>query len=361
VSCANAPISGPTAGSTRAPARAVVRTPARQPFDPPLRADDTRRLMSNHHGSKVVIVGAGLVGSTFAYALMINGVASEIVMIDVNEERLVGEVMDLNHGMSFVRPVTVRVGTYDDCADAAVVVLTAGANQKPGETRIDLLARNTAIFKDIVGKVKATGTGAILLVATNPVDVMTHITLKLSGFSPERVIGSGTVLDSSRLRFLLGRHCRVDTSNVHAYVIGEHGDSEVPVWSLANIAGVRVAEYYAAAFSGSGGELRKKEIFNEVRDSAYRIIKGKGATYYAIGLALTQIVETLIRDERSVLTVSSLLRGEYGLSDVCLSLPSIVSRDGIVMRIELGLAPDEAAGLRNSAAVLKELQAQLEI
>jgi L-lactate dehydrogenase len=241
--------------------------------------------MNNEHGSKVVIVGAGLVGSTFAYSLMINGSASEIVLIDVNRDRLEGEVMDLNHGICFVRPVTVRAGSYDDCADADVVVLTAGANQKPGETRIDLLARNAAIFRDVVHKVQATGTNAILLVATNPVDVMTYVTLKLSGLRPERVIGSGTVLDSSRLRYLIGRHCRVDTSNVHAYVIGEHGDSEVPVWSLANIAGVRLDDYCAVCSTGCAAGLPKEEIFAEVKNAAYRIIKGKGATYYAIGLA----------------------------------------------------------------------------
>jgi len=317
--------------------------------------------MGSDRGSKVVIIGAGLVGSTFAYSLMINGAFSEIVMIDVNRARLEGEVMDLNHGMSFVRPATVRAGTYEDCADADVVVLTAGANQKPGETRIDLLSRNTAIFRDIVGKVTASGTEAILLVATNPVDIMTYVTLRLSGFPPERVIGSGTVLDSSRLRYLIGRHCRVDTSNVHAYVIGEHGDSEVPVWSLANIAGVRFTDYCAVCSVGCGRGLPKDEIFGEVKNAAYRIIEGKGATYYAIGLALTEIAESIIRDEHSILTVSGLLSGQHGLRDMCLSIPSVVGRKGILMRIELGLSTEEQALLQRSAVLIKEIQGQLKI
>jgi L-lactate dehydrogenase len=317
--------------------------------------------MGNDHGSKVVIIGAGLVGSTFAYSLMINGSSSEIVMIDVNEARVAGEVMDLNHGISFVRPVTVRVGSYDDCADADVVVITAGANQKPGESRIDLLARNTAIFRSIIDKVKASRTEAILLVATNPVDIMTYVTLKLSGLPAERVMGSGTVLDSSRLRYLIGRHCNVDTSNIHAYVIGEHGDSEVPVWSLANIAGIRFTDYCAVCPVGCASGVPKDEISSEVKNSAYRIIEGKGATYYAIGLALTEIVESIIRDERSVLTVSTLLAGEYGLADVCMSLPAIVSRSGIVSRIELGLSPEEQAAFRKSAEMLQQIQGQLKI
>lgn len=317
--------------------------------------------MDNERGSKVVIIGAGLVGSTFAYSLMINGVASEIVMLDVNQERLAGEVMDLNHGISFVRPVTVRAGSYEDCKNAAVIVITAGANQKTGESRIDLLGRNTVIFKDIVDKIKASGSSAIILVATNPVDIMTYITYKLSGFPAQRVIGSGTVLDSSRFRYLLSTHCHVDPSNVHAYIIGEHGDTEVPVWSLANIAGIRFVDYCPVCSGICCHELPKVQIFNEVKNAAYQIIKGKGATYYAIGLALVEIVESIIRDEYSVLTVSSLLTGEYGMEDVCLSLPTIVNRKGIVKKIQLALSVEEEEGFRNSGMMLKELQGQLKI
>lgn len=316
--------------------------------------------MIKERSGRIVIIGAGLVGSTFAYCLMINGLVSEIVMIDINRERLEGEVMDLNHGIAFVRPVRVRMGDYADCKDADLIVIAAGSNQKPGETRIDLLARNTEIFRSIIDRIKASGSKSILLIATNPVDIMTYVTYKLSGFPSERVIGSGTVLDSARFRFLLSRHCHVDPTNVHAYIIGEHGDTEVPVWSLANIAGLRFTDYCPVC-GRECGSLPKDQIFNEVKNAAYKIIKGKGATYYAIGLSLTQIAESILRDEYSVLTVSSLLTGEYGLEDVCVSLPSIVCRQGIQKRIILSLAPEEEEGLRNSANTLKAIQSQLKL
>ncbi|NLY76441.1 MAG: L-lactate dehydrogenase [Firmicutes bacterium] len=316
--------------------------------------------MITERSGRIVIIGAGLVGSTFAYCLMINGLVSEIVMIDINRERLEGEVMDLNHGIAFVRPVRVRMGDYADCKDADLIVIAAGSNQKPGETRIDLLARNTEIFRSIIDRIKASGSKSILLIATNPVDIMTYVTYKLSGFPSERVIGSGTVLDSARFRFLLSQHCHVDPTNVHAYIIGEHGDTEVPVWSLANIAGLRFADYCPVC-GRECGSLPKDQIFNEVKNAAYKIIKGKGATYYAIGLSLTQIAESILRDEYSVLTVSSLLTGEYGLEDVCVSLPSIVCRQGIQKRIILSLAPEEEEGLRNSANTLKAILSQLKL
>ena len=316
--------------------------------------------MITERSGRIVIIGAGLVGSTFAYCLMINGLVSEIVMIDINRERLEGEVMDLNHGIAFVRPVRVRMGDYADCKDADLIVIAAGSNQKPGETRIDLLARNTEIFRSIIDQIKASGSKSILLIATNPVDIMTYVTYKLSGFPSERVIGSGTVLDSARFRFLLSRHCHVDPTNVHAYIIGEHGDTEVPVWSLANIAGLRFTDYCPVC-GRECGSLPKDQIFNEVKNAAYKIIKGKGATYYAIGLSLTQIAESILRDEYSVLTVSSLLTGEYGLEDVCVSLPSIVCRQGIQKRIILSLAPEEEEGLRNSANTLKAILSQLKL
>ena len=231
--------------------------------------------------NRVVIIGAGMVGATYAYALLISGLVSEIVIIDLNEERLLGEVMDLNHGVSFVRPVIVRAGSYEDCREADLVVITAGAAQKVGETRLDLVHRNVAIFQDIVPKVVASGTRAVLLVATNPVDVMTYVTLKLSGLPKNKVIGSGTVLDTARFRYLLSEHCKISPANVHAYILGEHGDSEVPIWSLANIAGLRFTEYCPVC--GRNCEpLAKEKIFEEVKNAAYKIIKGKGATYYAI-------------------------------------------------------------------------------
>ncbi len=314
----------------------------------------------DQRGNKVVIIGAGLVGSTFAYSLMINGVVSEIAIIDVNQERLAGEVMDLNHGISFVRPVQVKAGDYTDCADADIIVIAAGANQKPGETRIDLLNRNVAIFQQIIDQIKAVGTEAILLIATNPVDIMTYVTLQLSGFPSFRVIGSGTVLDSSRFRYLISKHCQVDVSNVHAYIIGEHGDTEVPVWSLANIAGLRI-DTYCPICQKQCNDFPKEAIFNEVKNSAYTIIKGKGATYYAIGLALVEIVESILRNEYSVLAVSSLFKGEYGIENVCLSIPSVVSRRGVEKKVILDLAPAELAGLQKSAQTLKDYQSQLNL
>jgi L-lactate dehydrogenase len=317
--------------------------------------------MNNVRGSKVVIVGAGLVGSTFAYSLMINGVASEIIMIDVNQERVIGEIMDLNHGISFVRPALVRAGTYADCKDADIIVITAGSNQRPGETRIDLLARNIEIFRGIIGQITATGTQAILLIATNPVDIMTYVTYRLSGFSENRVIGSGTVLDSARFRYLISSHCHVDPSNVHAYIIGEHGDTEVPVWSLANIAGIRFSDYCPVCSEVCEKPLPKDEIFDDVKNAAYKIIKGKGATYYAIGLALTEIVESIIRDEHSVLTVSTLLKGEYGIEDVYLSLPCVVNRQGIGRKMQLSLSAEEESAFRHSASILKQLQSQIKL
>lgn len=305
-------------------------------------------------GTRVVIIGTGMVGATFAYSLMINGVASEIVLIDANEERAIGETADLNHGISFVRPAIVRPGSYEDCREADVIVMTAGAAQRPGESRLELVGRNVRIFEEVIPKIMATGTQAVLVVATNPVDIMTYVTLKISGLPPHQVIGSGTVLDSSRFRYLLSQHCGVDPSNVHAYIIGEHGDSEVAVWSLANIGGLRFGEYCPVC-GRDCGPLRKEDIFEQVRTAAYQIIKAKGATYYAIGLALVQIVETILRDEYSVLTVSTLLQGEFGLENVALSLPSVVNRRGLVRKLNITLSPEEEAGLKKSAAVLKEV------
>ncbi|HBG17042.1 MAG TPA: L-lactate dehydrogenase [Firmicutes bacterium] len=295
-----------------------------------------------------------MVGSTYAYALLISGLVSEIIIIDQNHDRLLGEVMDLNHGVSFVRPVIVRPGDYRDCQTADLIVITAGAAQKVGETRIDLVHRNVEIFKEIIPKVVASETKAVLLIATNPVDVMTYVALKLSGYSKNKVIGSGTVLDTARFRYLLSEHCQIDPSNVHAYILGEHGDSEAPIWSLANIAGLRFTEYCPVCGKDCG-PVGKDQIFEEVKNAAYKIIKGKGSTYYAIGLALVNITESILRNEYSVLTVSSLLEGEYGLSDVCLSVPSVVSREGVIKRILLNLSEEEEKKLVNSAEVIKKV------
>jgi L-lactate dehydrogenase len=274
------------------------------------------------------------------------------VLIDLNRERAEGEAMDLNHSVPFAHPTRVWTGDYADCAGAAVAVVTAGANQRPGETRLELLARNAAIFRAIVPQVAGANPDGIILVATNPVDVLTHTALRVSGLPPARVIGSGTTLDTARFRYLISRHFGVDARSVHAYIVGEHGDSEVPVWSLANIAGMRLPDYCEANGAALDAAARRA-IYEQTRDAAYEIIKRKGATYYAIGAGLVRIVEAILRNQRTVLTVSSVLDGPYGLSDVALSLPTVIDRGGVEQVIRLRLSNEEEAGLRRSAGVLR--------
>lgn len=303
---------------------------------------------------KVTIIGTGYVGATIAYALMMGGTTSEIAMVDLNEKRLAGEVMDLNHGVVFVPPVKVYAGTYEDCKDSNIVIISAGVGQKPGETRIDLLKRNIDVFRDIVPKVVEKNDKCIILVVTNPVDILTYATLKISGLPSNQVIGSGTVLDSARFKYLISQHCNVGPANVHAYIIGEHGDTEVPAWSITNIASMPIEKFCLQCSKGREHQC-KDIIFNDVKNAAYKIIEGKGATYYAIGLAVRRIVEAILRDENSVLSVSSLMEGYYGVRDVCLSLPTIVNEKGIAKVLELPLNDEEIKGFRHSAKTLKEL------
>lgn len=309
---------------------------------------------------KVTIVGAGFVGATAAYALAISGGVSELVLIDINRDKALGEVMDLQHGASFFKPVKITAGDYADAAGSDMVILTAGANQNPGETRLDLSHRNTDIFKKIVPAVVKACPEAVLLVVSNPVDILTYVTIKLSGLPAGRVLGSGTVLDSSRFRQTISEHCGVEARNIHAYVIGEHGDTEVAVWSLANIAGVPVEEFCRTC--GKNCLAREKAVMErEVREAGYAIIEKKGATYYAVGLAIRRIVEAVLRDESTILTVSGLVTGHYGLKDVCLSLPAIVNRQGIARMLELPLDEGELAGLRWSAGTLQGIIDQLHL
>jgi L-lactate dehydrogenase len=302
---------------------------------------------------RVAIVGAGNVGATFAYTLVLSGVAPEIVLIDRDERRAEGEAMDLNHAVPFSPPARIWAGSFADCAAADVIVLTAGAGQKPGETRLDLAERNAAIFRDIVPRVVTANAGAILLVATNPVDVLTYGTLKISGLAPARVIGSGTILDTARFRYLLSEHFSVDARSVHAYIVGEHGDTEVPVWSLANIAGMRLAAYQTAHGMPADADAMRA-IVDDTRQAAYHIIERKGATYYAVAAGLLRIVEAILRDQATVLSVSSLVPGYYGIADVCLSLPSVVERGGISRVLHLTLDDQETVALQRSAAVLRQ-------
>jgi L-lactate dehydrogenase len=293
-----------------------------------------------------------MVGTSFAYALIQRSLANELVLVDVDPARAEGEAMDLNHGMPFVRPMRVRAGSYADLAGADLVVIAAGANQKPGETRLDLLAKNAAIFREIVPQILAASDDCIIVIATNPVDILTYISAQIAGPGGRRVIGSGTILDTARFRYMLGEHYGVDPRSVHAYIIGEHGDSELPLWSLANIAGVRLADFVGANGQGYAEEALSR-IFEQTRGAAYEIIKRKRATYYAIGLGLLSIAEAVLRDQHTVLTVCSPLGGQYGVSDIAISLPTIVGRGGIEEVLTLPLADVEVAGFQRSAQVLK--------
>jgi L-lactate dehydrogenase len=312
------------------------------------------------HPTRVAIVGAGNVGATCAYALMMSGRASEIVLIDANQARAEGEAMDLNHAVPFASPVRIWAGDYADCAGAAVTVITAGAAQKPGETRLDLVKKNTGIFKSIVPQVAQHNPNGIILIATNPVDVLSYVAWKLSGLPAARVIGSGTILDTARFRYLLSQYFGVDPRSVHAHIIGEHGDSEVPVWSLANIAGMRLTDFCCIQ-NVTYDQAKMDELFVQTRDAAYEIIQRKGATFYAIGSGLARIVEAIVRDESTVLLVSSLIDQYYGIDDVYLSLPTVVDRGGVEALLRLQLDEMEIVGLRRSADVLKSTIAQLEL
>jgi L-lactate dehydrogenase len=303
---------------------------------------------------KVAVVGVGSVGAATAFALTSSGVASELVLVDIDEEKAEGERMDLSHGAYFTPPIDISTGDYEDCWDADVVVVTAGTNQRPGESRLDLLERNANIFEEMIPELTAgLGDDTILLVVTNPVDVLSYVSWEVSDLPAERVIGSGTVLDTSRFRHVLSRECDVDPKNVHGYVVGEHGDSEVMLWSSTNIAGVPY-ETYADAHCGGLSEGQRDEIEREVREAAYEIIERKGSTNYAIALATTEIVEAILRDENSILTVSTLLQGEYGIKDVYTSVPCVVNRDGIRNVVEHDLPAAERQALQESAGVLAE-------
>lgn len=306
------------------------------------------------HPLRVAIVGTGNVGATFAYALLLSGLAAEIVLIDANHAKAEGEAMDLNHAVPFTHPTRVWAGEYSDCAGAVVTVLAAGANQKPGETRIDLVKKNAAIWKQIVPEISSHNPGGILLIATNPVDVLTYAAWRLSGLPATRVMGSGTILDTSRFRYLLSQHFGVDARSVHAFIIGEHGDSEVPVWSSANIAGMRLPQFCHAQDIPYDPRVMD-DIFVQTRDAAYRIIERKGATYYAVAAGLMRITQAILRDQSTVLSVSSLIHDYQGLNDVCFSLPTVIDRGGIEKVLRLELDDTEIEKLRRSAKVLLDI------
>jgi len=305
------------------------------------------------HQRKVVVVGAGAVGATYCYALAQSGLADEIVLLDRNEELVKGQVMDLVHGQPFFPTVRIRAGSTEDYTDAKLVVITAGAAQRPGETRLQLLRKNAAIVGDIAANISEAGCRGVILVVSNPVDVLTYVALKRSGWERGRVIGSGTVLDSARFRHLLSDHCGIDVHNVHAYFLGEHGDSEFAVWSMTNVAGINIDEYCPVCGNCEGWKERRKLIEQQVRESAYHIINSKGSTWFAVGLALVKISASILRRQNSVLTVSAMLDGEFGLNDVCLSVPCVVTDTGIARIIASPLTPEEMKSLSRSAAILR--------
>jgi L-lactate dehydrogenase len=303
---------------------------------------------------KVVVIGAGAVGATYCYALTQSGLADEIVLTDKNEDLMKGQVLDLAHGQTFFPTVGIRSGTIADCADAQVVVITAGAAQKPGETRLELIKKNAAITGSISEEVAKSGCKGVMVIVSNPVDVLTYVALKRSGWEKGRVLGSGTVLDSSRFRHLLSKHCGVDVHNVHAYILGEHGDSEFAAWSMTNIAGINIDQYCPVCGNCKDWKKQRQLIEQQVRDSAYHIINYKGSTQFAVGLALVRITGAILRSQNSILSVSTLLESNFGISDVCLSVPCVVSDSGIIRIIESPLSQDELASLHHSADVLKK-------
>jgi L-lactate dehydrogenase len=308
--------------------------------------------------NKVGLIGTGMVGASFAYSLMQSGVANELVLIDADAMRAEGEMMDLNHGLPFVRPMRILAGSYSDLADADVIVICAGIGQRPGQSRLELLKTNAGIFQTILTEVAKVNQDAIIIVATNPVDILTQISARIVGLERCRVLGSGTALDTARLRYMLGAHYGVDSRSVHAYIVGEHGDSELPLWSLANIAGVRLADFVGA--NGQGyDQAALDQIFIQTRNAAYEIIQRKKATYYAIGLGLLAIVESVLRNQHTVMTVSSPLTGQYGVSDISISMPAIVGRNGVEEVLTLPMSPSELAAFQDSAKTLKDRLAEI--
>lgn len=303
---------------------------------------------------KISIIGAGNVGIRYVYSLMIAGLARSIRIIDLDRKRVEGEVMDLASCMPFVSPVEVAYGDYPDLKDSDIIILTAGAKQKPGQTRLELVKQNVAIFKNIIPSIMKYAPDSIFLIVTNPVDVLSYAAYKISGKPWHRVIGSGTVLDTARLRFLLAKHCNIDARNIHAYILGEHGDSEFPAWSGATIGGVFFGEYCAVCKKCNPKDTLEK-IFTEVRDFAYKVIEKKGETSYGIGLALTRITSAIIKDENSILPVSSLVNDYYAVSDVYMSVPAVVNKNGIREQLSLNLNEREAASFKKSSEIIKSV------
>lgn len=303
---------------------------------------------------KAAIIGCGFVGSASAFSLMQSAIFRELVLIDANKERAEGEALDISHGIPFSRPMKIYAGDYDDISDAGIIIITAGANQQPGETRLDLVKKNIAIFQKIIPEISKRDFKGILLIVANPVDILTYAAIKLSGLPENRVIGSGTVLDTARLKCEIGDHLNVDNRSVHAYIIGEHGDSEIAAWSSANISGIPLNDF--CEMRGHFDHKRATEkIAADVRNSAYEIISRKKATNYGIAMSVKRICEAIVRDEKSILPISAMMHGEYGIQDIVLSMPCIVGKNGFETHVPISLNKEEVEKLYKSARILKDI------
>ena len=308
--------------------------------------------MSKVNPRKVAMIGCGFVGSASCFALMQSGLFSEMVLIDANQAKAEGEAMDIAHGLPFARPMNIYAGTYDDIADAAIIIVSAGAAQAPGETRLDLVKKNISIFGFIMPELKKRDIGGVLVIVANPVDVLTYAAIQMSGLPENRVFGTGTVLDSARLKTMIGDYVGVDSRNCHAYVVGEHGDSEIVAWSSAKISGLPLVDYCMLKDLRDYKE-QEELIAERVKNSAYEIIERKGATYYGIAMSVKRVCEAVIRDEKTVLPVSHLQHGEYGVKDVAMSTPALVGINGIEGEIPIDLNMDEQERLLASARTLR--------
>lgn len=303
---------------------------------------------------KAAVIGCGFVGSATAFTLMQSRLFSELVLLDVNMEKADGEAKDIAHGIPFAGQMKIYAGTYDDAADAAIIIITAGANQKPGETRLDLVQKNTAIYQSIIPEIVKRDFGGILLIVSNPVDILTYVALKLSGLPENRVLGSGTVLDTARLKYALGEHLGVDSRSVHSFIIGEHGDSEIAAWSSTNVSGIPLNDFCEMR-GHFNHDAAMDAIAEKVKNSAYEIISKKQATYYGIAMSVKRICECIVRNERSILPVSAMMHGEYGIEDITLSMPAIVGIGGVETHVPIALSEEEAEKLVESAKKLKEV------
>ena len=309
---------------------------------------------------KAAVIGCGFVGSATAFTLMQSKLLSELVLLDVNTDKADGEAKDISHGIPFAAPMKIYAGDYDDIADAAIIIVTAGANQKPDETRLDLVNKNTEIYKSIIPEIASRNFAGILLIVSNPVDILTYVALRLSGLPENRVIGSGTVLDTARMKYALGQHLQVDSRSVHSYIVGEHGDSEIAVLSSTNISGIPL-DAFCEMRGYENPREKLDEIAESVKNSAYDIIAKKQATYYGIAMSVRRICACIIRNERSILPVSSMMHGEYGIHNIALSMPAILGADGVETHVPVSLNEDETTRLIQSAKTLGEIAQELEL